>query len=113
MNFKKLGECLNAPAEDKIKRLMVLACIAMDKDAIKDVLEMLQNERSQNNELLTELNLNLSRAEVFISEYTPEETKLKKGEQKKTFDKRFVLDKIAEFYITNKKHINHCFNRFN
>lgn len=113
MDLKKIEEVLQAPVDDKMKRAAILETIAMDKDAIKDVLEMLQEERSKNNEMIIEMNLNLSRAHIFIEEYTPEVVKLKKDEKPKTFDKYFVIDRISEFYIQYKNYINHCFNRFN
>jgi hypothetical protein len=68
---------------------------------------MIDRERTNKKELITDMNLELSRAHIYI-DMRPET----KVEGQDCFNKGFVLDEIAKFYLRYKGSITHCFNRF-
>lgn len=114
MNLKDLKIAINDPlTSDEHKEYIIGRILAADKDAIPMIMKVLETERSNNKELITEMNHELSRAHVFIDDYMPEPVKLKKGQTEPSFNKKFITDKIAEFYIQYKGIIRHCYNRFN
>lgn len=113
MNILNIAKIINLPISEEQKRELILVEIARDKDAIPTVMKILANEREQNSELIRDMNLELSRAHIFIDDYMPEPVKLRKGEsEEKGFNRKFITDKIAEFYINYKDAVTHCFNRF-
>lgn len=71
------------------------------------MLSILQTERSANKEIISDMNLELSRAHIYIDEYT-ESTRMEKAR----FNKGFILDNVSKFYIKYEARITHCFNRF-
>ncbi len=113
MDLVELKQILNSDSSDEVKKSQVINCLAKDKEVIPVIMRMLEREREIKSELITDMNHELSRAHVFIDDFMPEPVKLKKGETMIGFDKNFVLDKIAEFYINYKSLIRHCYNRFN
>lgn len=108
MDIKKIKEIVSQNLlPDDVKRSLIISVIADDKDAIGDVLQILNHERNTNKELIGDLNLELSRAHIYIDQ-RPESVK----EAKDCFNKGFILDEISKFYIKYKGRISHCFNRF-
>lgn len=108
MNINRIKEIVNAELlPDDIKRSGIIAVLADDKEAIHDVLYILDVERRKAKELILDMNLELSRAHIYIDE-RPEAPK----ESKQSFNKGFILDEISKFYIRYKGVISHCFNRF-
>jgi hypothetical protein len=81
---------------DKEKRECVLSIISQDKDAINHVLFMLNEERKQKHELLTEMNLLLSK-----SYFGLENKRINKG--------GFIQQEIDKFYKKYKKFVGNCF----
>ncbi|HYE67512.1 MAG TPA: hypothetical protein VEA58_02810 [Anaerovoracaceae bacterium] len=69
--------------------------IANDPDAIPKIMQMLDEERRTNKNLVTDLNFQLSRAHVVL-----EAPEMNKGE--------FVAAEIRKFYETGR--IGHCYN---
>lgn len=106
MDLETIKKIVNSDIPSKSKEMQILYVIAADKNAIPTVLDILNVERKSNDEMITDLNLNLSRTHIFVDEYVD---KVKE----KQFTRAFVLDKISEFYIKYKGRISHCFNRFN
>ncbi len=114
MNIEKIKTAVNSPFLPKdMVRASILRAIAEDKNAISDILELVKIQNEINRELINDLNLNLSRAHIFIDSYMPEQPKLKKNEKEPSFSKAFVIDEISAFYIKYKNRIVHLFNRFN
>ncbi len=106
MDLETIKKIVNSDSPSKSKELQILYVLAADKNAIPTILDILNAERKSNNEMITDLNLNLSRTHIFVDEYVD---KVKE----KQFTRAFILDKISEFYIKYKGRISHCFNRFN
>lgn len=109
MNIKEIKMILDAELPDYIKEKMIIIKLAEDKKVIPMLLEILERERASSDKLLTDINLELSRAHIYI-----EEAKIDtKKEKKSAFNRDFVLGKIERFYTRYKGIITHCFNRFN
>ncbi len=108
MNIDKIKTIVNSGIDHDTMRRFIIEVIADDENVIPMVMQILDAERSARKELITDLNLNLSRAHIYIEE-RPESKK----ESKNCFNKTFVIDKIAEVYIKYKGAIQHCFNRYN
>lgn len=113
MNFEKLQRILALEIDDGSKRKLVLQELSNDKKVIPNLLEILQSEREEQKELILDMNIELSRAHLYIDDYAVLE-KTKSGAPKKEgVTKHFVMDKIAEFYVKYKGKVSHAFNRFN
>ena len=116
MNLVELKKVLNNDLiSDEHKQTLIVKILAHDKNAMPLIIQILQQERKTNHELITDMNIELSRAHVFIDELNPamlgkkeKQTNLNEG-----MTKNFMLDKIAAFYTTYKGVVEHCFNRFN
>jgi len=106
MDIKSLKEIVNSEAPDKEAQIIKL--LASDENALPIMLEILQEERQAKEELITDMNLQLSRAHIYIEERVENET-----ESKGSFNKEFITDEIAKFYFKYKSLVTHCFNRFN
>jgi F0F1-type ATP synthase delta subunit len=116
MDIKKIKSVIdNETHSDEQKESLIINILAKDKSAIPVVMKILEAERENNIELISDMNLELSRAHIFIDELNPallpkKEKQTNLGEQ---FTKNFIIDKISEFYIKYKGALTHCFNRFN
>ncbi len=111
------------------KEHLIIQSLAKDEKLIPTLMKILEQERRDKKELMADMNLELSRAHIFIDEEWPTKGVVggdtnhghntkplgkKKAEKPQTgFHRGFVLDKIAEFYTKYKGRIGHCFNRFN
>jgi predicted transcriptional regulator len=108
MNVKVIKEIVNNNLlPNDVKRSLIIGVIADDVNAIPDILDILNAERANKKELITDMNLELSKAHIYIDEYT-ESAKMEKS----NFNKGFMLDNISKFYIKYQSKITHCFNRF-
>ena len=112
MNIEKIKTAVNSQLSEDMVRASIIRAIAEDKHAISDILELVKTQTEIKHELINDLNLNLSRAHIFIDSYMPDQPKLKKNESEPNFSKSFVVDEIAKFYLTNQNRIVHLFNRF-
>ena len=108
MDLKTIKEIVNSGAKDEIQEALIINTLANDEKVIPMILEILSSERKENKDLIMDINLELSRAHIYI-DMRPES----KAENKDCFNKGFIMDEIAKFYIKNKGKILHCFNRFN
>jgi|TARA_Y100000310_G_C20704425_1_gene834171 hypothetical protein len=106
MEITEIKNIVNSDLPDQYKERALLKVLAKDDDIIPNMLEILKIERETKKDLLTDINLELSRAHLYI-----ERADVKKDD--KQFSKSFVLDEIASFYVKYKGRISHCFNRFN
>ena len=84
----------------------IVNIIAKDKNVIPTILKILNSEREVKNNLITDMNLELSRALSFISENPEIETK-----EKKRFNKVFVVEKSKEFYDKYSNVVTNLFKR--
>jgi len=108
MNIKKLKSIINSELPEYVIESQVINLLAKDKNVIPDILKILESERNLKNDLITDMNLELSRAHIYIELST--ETK---KQAKDSFNKSFVINEIKNFYTKYKSNIKHCFNRFN
>lgn len=108
MDLKQLKEITNSEVPDNIKEQLIISLLAIDENVIPSILNILKQERINKNELIIDMNLELSRAHCYI-DMRPES----KDENKERFNKNFVVDEIAKFYFKYKGMVSHCFNRFN
>ncbi len=107
MNLDLIAKIVNGNNTEEMKRHLIIGTLAMDKNAIPDIMEVLAQERKNNNELIVDFNAELSRAHIYIDERLES-----KEEGKKTFNKNFVIDGIGKFYYKHKELVNHLYNRF-
>lgn len=98
MNIQKISAICCQPIPDELRAKKVLEEISKDPKAIQYVLELLDNERTKNKEVMSEMNLLLSQADTIID--TP-----------KLNTDNFFSKKVVKFYEDNKDHnvVFHCF----
>ena len=108
MDIKSLKEIVNSDLPDNYKEIQIINLLANDEKIIPEIMKILEQERKNKKELITDMNLELSRAHIYIDMRDEN-----KKEGKESFNKNFVIDEIAKFYIKYKGMISHCFNRFN
>ena len=108
MNIKALKAIINSEFPDTIKEAEIISILADDEKVIPQLMKLLEEERRSKKILIRDMNLELSRAHVYIDELPEAKSK---GNQ--TLNKNFVIDKISEFYVKYKSMVTHCFNRFN
>lgn len=108
MNLKALKEIINSSYPDSIKEMEIISILAEDQDVIPNIMKLLEQERRSGKELMMDMNLELSKAHIYI-EGVPEG----KRRANDSFNKEFVMDEIEKFYAKYKSVIRHCFNRFN
>ncbi len=107
MNLKLIEQIINGNNTEEMKRHLIINVLAMDKNAIPDILQVLAQERENKDILITDFNAELSRAHIYIDD-RPES----KEEGKNSFNKNFVIDNIGKFYYKHKELVNHLYNRF-
>ncbi len=108
MDIKTLKEIINSDLPDNFKEDLIIESLSQDESAIPVILKILNKERIAKKELILDMNLELSRAHIYI-ESRPES----KRDIKQSFNKEFILDEIGKFYAKYKSIVSHCFNRFN
>ena len=108
MDIDIIKDIVNAESSYEIKKIQLIEHLATSKDCIPTLLRILDRERSNNKELITDMNLELSRAHIYIDMRAESA-----AERKQDFNKGFILDEIAKFYFKYSKVVTHCFNRFN
>jgi len=108
MDIQELKQIIDSDIPISVKENLIIDSLAKDETVVTTIVKVLSKERETNKELITDMNLELSRAHVYI-DMRPE----LKPESKENFNKNFVMDKIAKFYVNYKSLISHCFNRFN
>ena len=87
--------------DDDIAKRAIIKVFSNDKDLIPDLIEILRIEREGNRDLISDMNLELSRAHIFIDE-RPES----KSEAKQSFNKiprmNFNIPIVCIFKTTNR-----------
>lgn len=96
MNLIKIRQILEMPLEDSFIEQLILKELALDEKVLPMMLEIIHLERQIKSELIDEMNLELSRADVFI-------------EDNRAGGKEFVSTQIFEFYKRNLRYVQHRF----
>lgn len=95
MNLNKIKEIIEMPLiSEADKKNLILNEISKSDDVIPTILMILNSERERNNELVSTMNLLLSKADVGLKE-------------PKLNEDGFMQKEISEFY--DKAEIKHCF----
>lgn len=109
MDLKRFKEVINNPdLPDDNKEWAIIQILAKDPKVLPAILELLKTERENQRELLQDMNVQLSKADVFIDQIDFLNVK-KEGQSR--FNKAFVKDEIEKFYAKYKHVIVHCFKR--
>ena len=108
MDIDIIKDIVNSDSPNHLKENQLLFHLAKSESCIPTLLRILDRERSSNKELITDMNLELSRAHIYI-----DMMRESKEDSKGSFNKGFILDEIAKFYFKYKQVVTHCFNRFN
>lgn len=95
MNLKRISEILASPMSDKQKEFTILDEMSKDKNVLIYILTMLSGERNRSKELISDMNLLLSKADTMIKHPSLNEDE-------------FIQKEIAEFYRKNGQ-VSHCF----
>lgn len=95
MNIEYIKKVVESEIPEEMKRRAILVSISMDDNAIPEIMEMLNHERSKKKELVLEMNMQLSRAHM--------------GLMKPQLDIPFIIKEIYSFYEANKDEVGHCF----
>ena len=107
LQVKEIKKIVNSNLPEAVQAMQIINVIASYENAIPIILEILQSERQSKSELVQDMNLELSRAHIYI-----ELLKESSEEREEGFNKSFVIEKITEFYSKYKGMVRHCFNRF-
>lgn len=116
MDLEKIKEIVNSNSFAGVKEQLILSVIAADKNSLPTILSIMDMERKQKNELISEMNLELSRANVHIQNPTllsgsGNDSKSKISQERKAMSaKLFILTNISKFYQKWSHTIGHCFN---
>ena len=109
MDLDKIKAIVNTSGlSSKDKQQAIYEVLAQDVDAIPQMLKILNLEREQKHDLIVDMNLELSRAHLYV-----EAVEVKKEPKIGNVNRPFIMDSIAAFYIKYKGKVSHCFNRFN
>ena len=109
MNLKKIKEIVdNSAYTPSLKENLIIKELSKDEDVMPKLMKILASERKEKRQTIIDMNLELSRAHIYIDGLDFKNIK----KEDKRFTKEFVLDKISEFYIEYKGIVSHCFNRF-
>lgn len=114
MDIEEIKKIINHEMyPDSTKEHLIIDHLASDKNCIPVLLKMLQMERTAKDELIKDMNLELSRADIHIQEpMLCGSNKELKGELAKfNAAKQFILNCITVFYHKYKGQITHCFNK--
>lgn len=99
MDIKSIKQIVMSNMPEAHQRNAILAIIANDKKAIPYIMEILDNEREKNNELILDSNAELSRALVVLED---ENLKFSK---KVIADPKWVVGEIKKHYLKWKDKI--------
>lgn len=97
MNIEKIKQAINSGLPDEAIEAEIIRVIAEDDKALPSMFWIVTQRHKANRELISSLNLLLSKAHVAL-----EDRKFNKG--------GFIQKEIRDFYEKNKGVIGHCFN---
>jgi len=102
MDIKSIKQIVNSNLPADYQEKEILAILADDKKVVPYIMEILQNERNRNKELLLDTNMELSRALITL------DTNLSAAKGRKQTN--FVVGEIKKHYMKWKDYIKCCFN---
>ena len=106
MNIKSIKQIVNSDLPLDYQEKAILSVLANDKRVIPYIMEILENERKQNKELLLDTNMELSKALITLNTNITDT----KGKKAKKEQSDFVVSEIKKHYIKWKDYIKCCFN---
>lgn len=98
MDLQKIRQLVNGNLTNDIVRMTILKVIAEDETALLDMMQILENERRRKKELILEMNMQLSRADMGLKN------------PKLNYD-GFMQKEISEFYQQYRDQVLHCFKK--
>lgn len=99
MNLNEIKKVLDSRIPNDAKERLILLIIADDKNAIPTILQILENERNLNKDLIADSNMELSRALVVLKSDNL------KWSKKIIADPKWVAGEIIKHYKKWSKHI--------
>lgn len=111
MQFYKILELISDRTgySEETRVQMLLEAISRDAEAMDYIFATMARDRETKDELIRELNHELSRADVFIKEVVLENRALKDGGNKQKVLREFILEGIEKFYKANAALVKHCY----
>ena len=106
MDIQKIKHVVNSDLSDPHKKQLLFDIMCENEALLPNMLELLARERKHKQALLGDMNLELSRADIYIEDYS-------KGDKnkKQSINKEFILSNITSFYEKYKGGVTHCFNK--
>lgn len=93
MDIKSIKQIVNSNLSEEYQKNAILSIIANDKKAIPYILEILNNERKENKELILDSNMELSRALIVLDDDNL------KSNKKVVTDPKWVAGEIKKHYL--------------
>ena len=102
--IKQIKKVLDLGMPPEVQFDKILRIIGKHPNSINSILQMLQNEREENNELITDLNLEVGRLDIMVSDPSI-------GGDTDEERKKFRNENIRELYSKWSHRVNHCFRK--
>jgi hypothetical protein len=99
MDIKLIREVVNSSADDGTIEYMIIQILAQDEKVIPTIMDILAAERKKKSKLITEMNMQLSRADIGL------------GDNELNED-GFMQEEIRKFYAKFKDQVGHCFKDY-
>jgi hypothetical protein len=96
MNLEKITEIVNSSDSDKEKHYQIIVALAEDPNSLLAIIEVVHLERLMKRDMISEMNLHLSKADCIL-------------ENPKLDTKKNMLTEISGFYLKYADKIKHCF----
>ena len=93
MDINKIKEIVNSPLPEIYKEKAILSVLAADKKVIPYIMEILNYEREKNIEIITDFNVELSRALVALDDENV------KSNKKAKLDPKWVAGEMRKHYL--------------
>ena len=101
--IKAIKEIIESDWPDNFKETLILEAIAKNKKAIPTILKLLHSERVTKDNLILDMNLELSRTHLFAA------MKAGKPKAKESFSITFINAEIKKFYDKYSDYAQHLF----
>lgn len=89
---------------DQQMKAEIYKVLSKDEDIITNLLLTLESERQMKKDLIIDMNLQLSKAQIYINN-----VKETKHDQSLSFNKSFIMGEISDFYERYRGKISACF----
>lgn len=109
MDLEKIKTIINSGASNDYKQELIIKILSEDSQVIPKLLKLLEYERIAKKELISDMNLELSRAAIKIELMLENNT----IDSNAVMTKEWVLNKIQNFYFKYQSIIKHCFKQKN